>query len=443
MYYRHFGLDGSPFQFTPSARLLYMSKSHREGLAALEWGLLHEPSGFTLLIGETGTGKTTLIVSILARNHERVRTAYINNPRLGFDGVLREVSRQYGVEAPPTRFEMLDAFDRFLARLGAGERAVIIVDEAQSLDDDTLEDLRLFSNRGSGEEKRLHFVLVGQPELMRRLMRPRLRQLNDRIGARAMLNPLTRDEAAAYVEYRLAAHGGSAKRVFEPAALDHIIAHSGGIPRRINVLGHNAMLLAYSARAPKVNLNVARTAVTEYENLFASERPFDGAPGAKTPRSRWRRLGWAAAGFAVLGVVAIAAAAIDLTPRTPPDSTADVGGAPPTRLKDTIAMESSAVSAPSAPAPALRPPPEAPAPGTSPAAAAQNDAAASKRDVAAHPRKIRVHYGDTLQRIAAEYLGSEDALGRLIDANPQLSNVNQIYPGQIVYLPDEGSRQQE
>jgi type II secretory pathway predicted ATPase ExeA len=440
MYYRHFGLDGSPFQFTPSARLLYMSKSHREGLAALEWGLLHEPSGFTLLIGETGTGKTTLIVSILARNHERVRTAYINNPRLGFDGVLREVSRQYGIEAPPSRFEMLDAFDRFLSRLTTGERAVIIVDEAQSLDDDTLEDLRLFSNRGAGEEKRLHFVLVGQPELMRRLMQPRLRQLNDRIGARAMLNPLTRDEAAAYVEYRLAAHGGGAKRVFEPAALDHIIAHSGGIPRRINVLGHNAMLLAYSARAPKVNLNAARTAVAEYENLFASERPFNGADA---PRSRWWGLGWAAAGVALIAVVAIAAGAIDTGPRQS-DSAADAGGGPSTRLKDAIAMEATAVSAPAAPAPALRPPPDISTARAPSSVAPQNDAAAeSKRDAAAHQRQIRVRYGDTLQRIAAEYLGSEDALGRLIEANPQLTNVNQIYPGQIVNLPDEGSRQQE
>ncbi|HJU28417.1 MAG TPA: AAA family ATPase, partial [Candidatus Binataceae bacterium] len=117
MYYRHFGLDGSPFQFTPSARPLFLSKSHREGLAALEWGLLHEPSGFTVLVGETGTGKTTLIVSILARNDQRVRPAYVKNPRLGFDGLLREAARQYGIEARSIRFDMLDAFDAFLSRL--------------------------------------------------------------------------------------------------------------------------------------------------------------------------------------------------------------------------------------------------------------------------------------------------------------------------------------
>jgi type II secretory pathway predicted ATPase ExeA len=439
MYYRHFGLDGSPFQFTPSACLLYMSKSHREGLAALEWGLLHEPSGFTLLIGETGTGKTTLIVSILARNHERVRAAYVTNPKLGFDGVLREVNRQFGVETRGSKFEMLDGFDRFLSRLRAGERAVIIVDEAQSLDDGTLEDLRLFSNRGSSEEKQLHFVLVGQPELMHRLMQPRLRQFNDRIGARAMLNPLTREEAAGYVEYRLAAHGGGVKQVFEPAALDHIITHSGGIPRRINVLGHNAMLLAYSARTPKVDLNSARAAVAEYENLFASERPFDGAvKGAEATRLRWRRAGWPVAAVAVLGIVAIAAGVIDVSPH-PRESVAPDGGGSgerPARMKDTIAMETSAAGGPSAAAPELRQPP-------APAAAQNNAAPAAKQDAGTHRRQIRVRYGDTLQRLAVEYLGSDDQLDRLIGANPQLSNVNQIYPGQIVYLPDDGSTQQE
>src|SRR2546428_7591420 len=106
MYYRHFGLDGPPFGFVPSARELYLSQSHREALAALEWGVLHEPSGFTLLIGEAGTGKTTLVKSILARNYARVRAACISNPKRGFEGILRELVRQFGLSAQPTKLDM-------------------------------------------------------------------------------------------------------------------------------------------------------------------------------------------------------------------------------------------------------------------------------------------------------------------------------------------------
>src|SRR5690349_14342379 len=227
MYYRHFGLDGAPFRFVPTGRDLYLSRSHREALAALEWGVLYEPSGFTLLIGEAGTGKTTLVKSILARNYSRVRAAYISNPKRGFEGILRDLLRQFSLSAPPTKLEMSAAFDRFLEQLKPRERIVILIDEAQTLDDESLEELRLFSNSGNTDEKQLNFVLVGQPELIQRLMRRELRQFNDRIGARALLNPLSAAEAHAYLDFRLKAHGGNSDRIFEPAAIDYIVAHSG------------------------------------------------------------------------------------------------------------------------------------------------------------------------------------------------------------------------
>jgi type II secretory pathway predicted ATPase ExeA len=273
-YHQHFGLDGPPFQFTPAPRRLFMSSGHREGLAVLEWAVLHESSGITLLVGEAGTGKTTLVMAILARKYASVRIACVTNPKLGFGSMLRAIARQLGLEPRPEKSGMLDTFDRFLAHLRPGERIVIVVDEAQSLSDETLEDLRLFSNRGRVDEKQLHFVLVGQPELLRRLTQPHLRQLNDRIGARAVLNSLTPEEAVGYVQYRTRTHGGSPAAIFARGALPYLIDHSGGIPRRINVLCHNAMLLAYSAGSRKVDVFAARAAVAEYENLLASARPF-------------------------------------------------------------------------------------------------------------------------------------------------------------------------
>ena len=298
MYYRNFGLSGPPFQFTPSSRQLYMSAEHSEGLAALEWGVLHEPSGFTLLLGEAGTGKTTLIMAILARDYESVRIACVTNPKLGFEDMLREIARQLQIEPRPNTVEMLDAFDRFLAQLERGERVVIIVDEAQDLDDERLEELRLFSNRDRSHEKQLNFVLVGQPELLHRLMQPELRQFNDRIGARAVVKPLTTEQAVGYVEWRMKAQGGNPTKVFERGTLLYLIHHSDGIPRRINMLCHNAMLLAYSAGRRSVDRRSARAAVAEYEDLFASR--------GSTKTSPMRHLhGFLLAGKPAAGVFAL------------------------------------------------------------------------------------------------------------------------------------------
>lgn len=276
MYYKHFKLSGSPFQFTPSPNVFYPSEPHREALAALEWGLLHEPSGLTLLVGEPGTGKTTLIASLLARHDGLVRTAYISNPKLTFDEVIKLIARQVGIDCGSGgRLEISDAFDRYLKGLKGSERLTVIIDEAQALEDSVLEELRLFSNSGPAEEPRLRFIFVGQPELVRRLMAPSLRQFNERFGARAILHPLSKREVAEYIDFRLHSQEGSARSIFTAGATKHIIVRSAGIPRRVNVLCHNAMLLAYSAKAKRVRLSDAQAAAAEYENLFEG-RPFDG-----------------------------------------------------------------------------------------------------------------------------------------------------------------------
>ncbi len=290
MYYQHFGLSGPPFQFTPAPSMLYMSQTHREGVAALEWGLMHESTGFSLLIGESGTGKTTLIASVMARQYPRIHIAYVTNPRLDFEDILRLVLTQLGVEAAGrSKGELLDSLGKMLGQLRPGERVVIMLDEAQGLGDETLEELRLLSNYGRPGENQLQLILAGQPELLRRLMSPALRQFNERIGARSMLTPLDPAESVEYIDYRLRAKGGHADKIFNRRALKYIVAHSGGVPRRINVLCHNSMLLAYSAGAAQVTLAMVREAVADYEDLFNSATAAARAIGSRTRRAllRW------------------------------------------------------------------------------------------------------------------------------------------------------------
>lgn len=271
MYYQHFGLSGPPFQFTPSPSMVYMSQTHREGMAALEWGLMHESSGFSLLAGESGTGKTTLIASLLSRQYQRLHLAYVTNPRLDFPDVLRLILTQLGVEAASlSKGEMLDALGGFLGGLRPAERVAIIFDEAQGLSDEALEDLRLLSNYGRPGESQLQLILAGHPELLRRLMAPQLRQFNERIGARTLLVPLDAGETTEYIDYRLRSKGGTAGRIFHPKALKYIVNASAGVPRRVNVLCHNAMLLAYAAGTKQVTLKLAKEAVAEYQDLFTA-----------------------------------------------------------------------------------------------------------------------------------------------------------------------------
>lgn len=433
MYYRHFGLSGAPFQFNPSPKLLFMSKAHRETLAALEWGLLQEPSGFMLLIGETGTGKTTLIVSLLAQNYAHVRIAYVSNPKLGFDGLLRDIARQFGIPPAADRLAVFEAFDRYLTALPEGDRAVVIVDEAQALSDELLDELRLLSNRDTRAEKRLHFVFVGQPSLAICLQAPGLRQVNGRIGVRVLLNPLEAAEARGYVDYRLKAFGGSAETVFGRGALEYLLARCEGNPRRINVLCHNALLQAHNAGEAVVSLQSARTAARNIDNLFASVRryePADRVPALFLPtafRQRFPGLGSTMQGLGPAVVAATLAIAGmgslyfmnsgALRPEEPAslDAARTVGDAVieyPEVLKSRLI----------------------PADDRSTAGDANQTPDREGRE----PRRVRVQWGDTLHTIARNYLGSDDEVDRLIKANPQVGNINHIYPGEMLNLPIPG-----
>ena len=274
-YYQYFRLNGPPFQPASPHGAVYFSPTHLQGLATLESGLSGELSGLTLLTGEAGTGKTTLIYSLLQRDYKRVRIAHIDDPKLSFLEIMQVVLTQLNLySAGSTKLDYLKTLDHLLELHGKEERIAIVVDESQLMSDDVLEELRLLSNRG---DRCLQLILVGQPELAERLKKPELRQLNQRISSRGVLKPLNPEQALKYVECRLSAQGGKCSAIFEPGALKHLLRRSDGIPRKINMLCQAAMLAAFDAVEKKVSVKTAKKTAAEYHESVAS-RNGDPAP---------------------------------------------------------------------------------------------------------------------------------------------------------------------
>jgi general secretion pathway protein A len=356
VFYRFFGLSGPPFEFGSSPNTLFMSTPHREALSALEWGVAHETSGFTLLVGETGTGKTTLVNALLAQQHERVQAAYVLNPRLRIEEIMNLVLEQLKVENVPTdRLGLWREIERKITQLEEGERIMVIVDDAQDLSDDCLEDLRLLSNCEAHGNKRLHFILVSQPELLTRLRTQKLRNINQRIGARATLNPLKPDEARSYVDYRLRQKGGSAQKIFSAAALRHLIAQSDGIPRQINLLCNSAMLAAYAEGTGVVTPAAARAAVSEYRNLHGTLRISSirfGSLGLTMRARPWATAAVTGAGLAAAAFLYLALSDGFSGPQMQPvEATEAVGGAPEISASGERPASISAPTIATAPAP--------------------------------------------------------------------------------------------
>jgi general secretion pathway protein A len=255
MYESHFGLRMKPFAVTPNPRFLYPSPSHREALATLVYGVKHR-RGFICLVGEVGTGKTTLLRALLDGLNVSVRTALITHTTLSREDLLWMVLNELLIpNAGLSRVEMLQALHDFVvAELESGNfPPLLIVDEAQNLDDEILEEIRLLTNLEIGDTKLLQVILSGQPELDQKLARPRLRQLGQRVAVRARLEPLDRNETSAYVHHRLRIAGARDQRVFTRAALRRIWMRTGGIPRLINIVCEQALVNAFGAHRDTVS----------------------------------------------------------------------------------------------------------------------------------------------------------------------------------------------
>jgi general secretion pathway protein A len=301
MYADYFGLKEPPFTITPDPRYLYLTERHRDALAHLVYGV-GEGGGFVQLTGEVGTGKTTLCRCLLEQLPPHVDVALILNPRLTSSELLAAVCDELGIARPANAEsvkDLVDALYRYLLDAHArGRRTVVVVDEAQNLAADVLEQIRLLTNLETTTDKLLQIILIGQPELTRMLERDDLRQLAQRITARYHLEPFAPDETRAYVRHRLRV-AGRTRGLFTERAIRRIHRESGGVPRLVNVICDRALLGAYALERTHVDERTVAHAAAEIR----------GRRSARWYRRSWR---WLAASVIVL---LLAAGAVALTPR--------------------------------------------------------------------------------------------------------------------------------
>jgi len=264
VYTEFFGLNDKPFSISPDPRYLYLSRRHADALAHLIYGI-SESGGFIQLTGEVGTGKTTLIRSLLEQLPEKAEIALILNPQLSTKEFLQSICEELRIEAPAglTVKDLIDRLNTQLLRAHAEDRRIVlIVDEAQTLSPELLEQVRLLTNLETTKKKLLQIILIGQPELRELLDRPEMRQIAQRVTGRYHLEPLTFDDTLLYVEHRMKVAGAQAT-VFTRPAVREIFRQSRGIPRLINVVADRSLLAAYTQDRSKIDRKLVRQAAAE------------------------------------------------------------------------------------------------------------------------------------------------------------------------------------
>jgi len=257
MYTQFYGFSKKPFNVTPDPKFLYLTPDHREALASMVYGI-NERKGFISITGEVGTGKTTLIYAMLEHLNDKVKTVFIFHTNITFEELLKNILLE--IELPVVEKEktaLLRQLNEYLIqRLSRGENLAIIIDEAQNLTKEVLEEIRLLSNLETPKAKLLQIVLVGQPELEAKLESPDLRQIKQRIGLRRQIRPLNKEECRKYIDHRLHLVGSSSSKIFTSEALSLICAYGQGIPRTINLICDNALLIGYSLSRMTIDADI-------------------------------------------------------------------------------------------------------------------------------------------------------------------------------------------
>ena len=300
MYTEFYGLSEKPFSLTPDPRFLYLSASHREALAHVLYGI-EQGEGFISVTGEVGTGKTTLCWTLLERLGPDTEVAFVFNPMLSGEELLRAICVEFGLaSAGLSRAQINDELNRFLLeQRRAGRRVLLIIDEAQNLPPQTLEEIRLLSNLETATSKLLQILLFGQPELDAKLESPELRQLRQRISVRWGLQALDAGETREYVRHRLRMASGGHGEIFSESALREVHRRSGGIPRLVNLICDRSLLAGYAAGQTHVGVELVADAAHEVLGRKRRSRLAALWPGGRAVVA-----GVALAGLLLVGVIA-------------------------------------------------------------------------------------------------------------------------------------------
>jgi type II secretory pathway predicted ATPase ExeA len=426
----YYKLAEQPFGVTPDPRFLFLTPTHREALASVLYGA-RAGRGFTALIAKPGMGKTTLLFDFLNKVKDGSKTAYLFQPQYTPQDLLRSLLADLGIEDDGADFVGMHRklIDCLMSESKQGKQLVVVVDEAQNLDEPALELLRMLSNFETPREKMMHLILVGQPQLAEKLASPRLTQLRQRISIIARLEPLSLEETHQYIDHRLRVAGsGFAGPLFTKQAKAMITEHAEGIPRNINNLCFNAMSLGCALKKRKIDVDVLEEVIRDLDlhTLYSgpdsspkSEEPKPPLPNtfSTVPRQTSRET-WALRFALALVLMALIAGIFIRTSRPVDRLFASV--APPTVARTANTPKIAAV-----------------APNVALSAPVIPVAPVKKSSLATGPKTVQVLLSQTLYRIMMDNLGSydENTLKKIRDLNPWLSDPALIRVGQTILLP--------
>ncbi|MFB3926923.1 MAG: AAA family ATPase, partial [Syntrophales bacterium] len=396
MYLNFYNFKKEPFHITPDPDFLFLSKSHKEALGSIIYGI-EKRKGFVAITGAVGVGKTTILRSYLEKaDKEKIKSIYIFNPSVSFKSLLKTIHQELEIETRTDDVhEMVDQLHRSLIEeFKNGHNVVLVIDEAQNIPIATLENLRMLSNLETSKEKLIQMVLIGQPEFEQMLKKHSLRQINQRIAIRSVILPLTPKESSAYIHHRLAKVTSDGERVFTRSAVRKIVKAAHGVPRTLNILCDNALITGYGSQKKPVTARMVREVLSDISG------------GKKTSILKWR--------YASVPLFAMAAAVFWFSLYEEPMKKEQPPPGPQKMLPSIQNLPSAAEKLPEFPQPKV---PER-----------------QKQ----YPVMRAVKKGDNLSTLIQDVYGFSDP--KIIDwiksKNPSIKNVHKIYIGNEILFPE-------